>query len=700
MNSPSNTNPSKSSRPRLPLAGWALPLLLAYSSHAQSLVTEYPAYFVDETFNVSFNQGPGNAKDWIGVYPEGTVPGSTGATRWDYLDDTRNGALGVKEGQVNLPGLAAAGIWTAHFLLNDGYTILSQTNFTVLDLGTPLVRAQRSAAPKATFEVHFFNAPGNIKDWVGIFKEGQVPGAPNTPSTLWAYVDGTQNGTTANTEGTLTFTGGLATAGNYVAYLLENDGYTILSSQPFSIVESATQAPRILSVSPAPQATGIAPSIEFAARITNGVTRVDLSSIEVLLNGSKVTHTAIERENGVDVSYQSTQLPAPGSNHRFQIQFKDTANPPNTIVGETTFTIADYRDIRLPAPIAGTFENFDTTPEGQLPTGWTTQSFTDVQNPELDLGNLDSASYANWVAVDVSRFTGSFVTYSNPENPQGWEDDYRRVLTENPLNVLNGTILKGPLASGRMLFGNSGYRNGAGQILYVFTPDYDLTGKTDIHVAFKSLWEQNQDSIAALEYSVDKGATWMPVFYFLHAPDIVLVTDELTGVTTIDAEATFNTERADIARWIDVDTGNTLGGTYGSFIAAPISQELGPYFQPRIDDNSAESKRVESYRLTKADNQKTVRFRFAHAGTDSWYWGIDDFGLYSITTIPSTPPTLAWTRTAAGLTLSWPGDATGYVLEGSASLDTPVWSAVSGVNGTQAEIPVTESLRFFRLRKP
>lgn len=691
---------SKTVRQWLSAAGCAASVLLACYTQAQTLVTEYPTYFVDEAFNVTFADGPGNPKDWIGVYAEDVVPGSTPATRWDYVDDSRNGAQGLKEGQVNLPGLSAAGNWTAHLLLNDGYTILNQTNFTVVDIGTPLVRLPRSTSTKSTFAVQFFNAPGNTKDWVGIYKEGQVPGAANTTSTLWAYVDGTHNGTIANTEGTLTFTGGLATPGNYLAFLLENDGYNILSSQPFSVVEAVTQIPRILTVSPANQAQGVVPPIEFAARITNGITKVVLNSIEVLLDGVKVTHSAIEKDKGVDVSYQATSLPATGSSHRIQIQFKDNATPPNTIAGETTFTFANFIDIRLPAPIAGTFENFDATPEGQLPSGWTSKSFTEVQNPELDLGNLDSASYANWIAVNVSRFEGSFVTYSNPDNPQSWEDDYHRVLTENRLNVVNGSVLKGPLASGRMLFGDSGYRNGAGQILYLFTPDYDITGKTDIHVAFKSLWEQNQDSIAALEYSVDKGNTWLPVFYLLHGPDIVQVTDENTGVTTTDAEATFNTERGDIARWTDPDTGEVKGGTYGAFIGAPITAQLAPYLQARLDDNPSESKRVELYRLEKADNQKTVRFRFAHAGTDSWYWGIDDFGLYSISSVPPASPVLTWTPTAGGFTLSWPADATGFILESSVSLSSPSWSAEPGVTGNQAQISTSGGQRYFRLRKP
>ena len=40
--------------------------------------------------------------------------------------------------------------------------------------------------------------------------------------------------------------------------------------------------------------------------------------------------------------------------------------------------------------------------------------------------------------------------------------------------------------------------------------------------------------------------------------------------------------------------------------------------------------------MPAADNQPKARLRFAQAGTDSWYFGIDAVGLYSITNV--TPP--------------------------------------------------------------
>jgi len=272
--------------------------------------------------------------------------------------------------------------------------------------------------------------------------------------------------------------------------------------------------------------------------------------------------------------------------------------------------------LSLPKPIV--LEDFENVAEGAIPVGWRREHHSTVSQSTTSLQDLNSVSYANWLVVNASRFRTAFQTYSS-HTPV----DYSRVLTSNPENVVNGRLVT-ELARGRMLFSDSGYRDGV-QVMYLDTSDYDLTGRTNVHVAMNSLYEQNQDNIAALEYSIDRGANWLPVVYYLDSKDI------LTTAGQIDAVRTFNTRYSDVATYRDPATGATVGGYYGAFIKAPVSQALAPFIAGRTDDDPVSSKRVELFRLAAADNQAAVRFRFAHAGTDSWYWGIDNFGLYSIT---------------------------------------------------------------------
>lgn len=663
-----------------------------------SLLPDRSAYFPGEDIVVAFAGGPGNPKDWIGVYPVDVEPGSQASTIWRYVDGTGEGGgnVGLKEGTITFPGgLTLGGDWVAYFLLNDGYTKLATNRFTVVDPSTPLVRLDRRLYTTGQPVVATFtNGPANARDWIGIYKEGQTPGAAGIISTLFLYVDGTATGSAGRSDGAVSFAGGLTGAGNYVAYFLLNDGYDILAQESFTVTPPAPAAPRLLSLNPASDSSNLPPLLQFSATITNGTSRVATNTVTLRLDGTQVPATVTLQNDLVTVTYTNDTLPAAGSTHTWLLTSLDDAVPPNELRAESTFTIGTYRDIVLPAPIY--FENFDGIAEGSLPPGWTGETYTEVLNPEADFGNLDSAAYAGWTVVNAERFRGSFVTYSNPDNSQAEKDDYHRVLSVNPFNVLNGRVYAEPLAKGRFLFANSGYRNGASQVLFLTTAPFNLSSHTNLHLSFKSLWEQNQDSIAAIEYSVDQGTNWLPIAYFIAGPDIVTVTNEVSGEVTVDAEATFTTEHGDVARYFD-NEGGERGGTYGAFIAAPVSGALAPYIQARVDDNPVESKRIELFPLPAADLQADVRFRFAHAGTDSWYFGLDDFGLYSLGAV-AAPPSLTVTRDGPDLVIAWPA-STGSTLETSPTLGPVNWQAVPGVSGISHRVTPVGAAAYYRLRQ-
>ena len=430
--------------------------------------------------------------------------------------------------------------------------------------------------------------------------------------------------------------------------------------------------------------------IDFAQAAAN--------SVQLAFNGNDVSASisVVKTNNQTTVSYQAPGLLPSASIHRFTLMFKDNAPSPKSYTNQVQFVVAGYSDLRLPAPIV--FEDFNNTPEGSLPAGWSQTNYTDVSlsDSTVDFTNLDSAAYATWTVVEASRFTNTFVGYSNPT---GAPVDYSRVLSANPSNVVNGAYMKN-LATGRFIFGDSGYRNGRSQVMYLFTPDFDLTAKTNVYLSCHSLWEQNQDSIGAVEYSVNQGQTWLPIVYMLDTPDVLL-----DATTNVDLVATFTTEGGSafeaIAIYTDPVDGQDKGGTYGAFIgvASNLWSTLGPYISARADDDPVESKRVELFRLPLADNQPKVRFRFAHAGSDSWYFGLDDFGLYSIA--PSAPPSLSASLSGNQLTLSWPADAAGFSfkLESAGTLPTPGWSTVGGVVNNSVKVTVGTGNKFFRLRK-
>jgi hypothetical protein len=644
-------------------------------------------YLPDEDIVISFINGPGNALDWIGIYPEGADPGGANYSLWFYVDNTDTGSVGLSDGSVIFAGGSLElGNYKAYLYVDDSYTYVAETSFAVVDsFVSGLVRTDaRIYAPGQPITVNFSNGSGGAKDWIAVYRAGDTPG--DVDSLLWSYVDGTQSGNTGVANGSIQFDEGLSEDGDYVVYFLWNDSYTFWGQEAIT-VSSLVAGPWLLTVHPIDGSDNNGPIVEFSGAITNGLTSLDVDTIQLKLDGVVVIHETTEQDGLVIVTYANTTFFAAESTHTFELSYQDDADPAESYTNTVEFTVGLYRNINLPAPIY--FEDFDGTPQEQLPAGWSEESYTEVVTPESDLGNLDSASYATWIVVEASRFESPLIAYSDP----GYEVNYQRVLSANPLNVVNGEVLQGPLAEGQFVMGNSGWRQGLSQVLYLYTPDYDLSGHTDVHVAYYSLWEQNQDSVGAVEYSIDAGQSWLPVVYMLDGPDIVRDAQD-----TIDAVTTFTQEHNDVAQYVDPITSELVGGTYGTFIAAPISQDLAPFISPRVDDDTVESKRVELFRLPEADDQSQVRFRFAHAGTDSWYFGIDNFGLYSI---PETvePPTLTVSLDEGSLTISWPAEASGFALELTSDLTQLNWTTVDVGGGNSYTVTPSEAAAFYRMRQ-
>jgi hypothetical protein len=373
------------------------------------------------------------------------------------------------------------------------------------------------------------------------------------------------------------------------------------------------------------------PDAIVSVALQDGTTQVNTNTIQLSFDGILVSPIIQKSGSATTITYDPPGLLPASSSHTVRLVFNDNGSPVLRQTNDFSFSVLRYYNILLPSPIY--LENFESTAEGSLPAGWTQVSYSGVPDPVCNplspdvsgLQDLNSACYATWVVVDSTRFQSPMLTYSG-HTP---ETDYQRVLSTNIVNVVNGAIVES-VAQGKIAFGDSGYRDGGSQIVYLFSPDFDLTGRNNVYLSFHSLWEQNQDSIGAVEYSVDEGATWLPIVYMLDGPDILR---DASG--QIDAALTFSTPHGDVATYIDPADQQQKGGNYGAFIGVASSQwaGLGPYISARLNDDPVESKRVEVYRLPAADNQSKVRLRFAHAGTDSWYFGIDDVGLYSLSVV-------------------------------------------------------------------
>jgi hypothetical protein len=415
-------------------------------------------------------------------------------------------------------------------------------------------------------------------------------------------------------------------------------------------------------------------------QISDGTTaKVDPASVVLSVDGAIVATNATAANAVTTVSYTPAGLQLPRTAHTANLVYAETGG------GARHTNTWDFHLLRnYVLPTALYTEDFESTPAGpdpSVPTGWVQENHTDpdVNAPGNDTANLNSDFYLGWVVVDKS------FNISKDFGLSGY--------TPQLLNGVAFDEASNPLLTNHYIRAESDVRDGS-QVQYLTTKAYDLTGKAGIVIAFDSSYEQNQDALDALEYTVD-GNNWNPIFYWLQgdidnqarAADILR-----DGLGNIDAVKTMTTTYGDVATYTNA-AGTRFGGHFGFFIKAPITQALSPYIEGRYNDDSSESKRIELYRVPLADNQKNVQFRFVQAGTGSWYWAIDNWGIYSVPSlVPPQLGTLGVSLSNGKVVISWTGSGS---LQSTADL-LGTWTNVPNAT-SPVTISPTAPRAFYRL---
>jgi hypothetical protein len=408
-------------------------------------------------------------------------------------------------------------------------------------------------------------------------------------------------------------------------------------------------------------------SSSITITLSDGGTTIDDNSITLQYDGKAVTPVKTRQGKTITVKYTPEGIAFPEEKHQAELSFKDAT-------GATTsksWAFYGLKNVLLPAPTI--FENFDSYTEFTLPTGWTEKNFTDPATEGEDPDNLNSDTYKGWVLASKDRLTAlKDRIFAGPAPNQ----------TSNGVPVTAET-----LSSGNLLYAESDVRGG-NQVQFLFSKPFNLSSMTNVAVGFSSLYEQNQDNIGAVEYSVDGGKSWLPIVYYLDGPDIVVNPDG-----TVDAVKTLTAVNEDTAAW--TEDGVQKGDKYGDGIAAPITQDLAPYIAPRVNDDNVEGKRLEIHRLPTAGGKTDVRLRFAQLGTGSWYFGVDNLGFYEVpapVSTPVEPKKIAIAVSGSNLTISWTGQGR---LEEAAAVTGP-WAASATQTNPQTVTPAG-SAKFYRV---
>jgi len=399
-------------------------------------------------------------------------------------------------------------------------------------------------------------------------------------------------------------------------------------------------------------------------------TTVADASIALKVDGSTVTPVKSRNGSVVTVTYTPAGLQFPGDHHTASLTFTNSAGATLS----KTWSFYGLKNIVLPAPVVG--ENFDSYAEGDVPTDWTAWNFTDSRTPGLDISDLNSDSYLGWIVVSKERLDGLKGNIALPAQPNQFSNGV-------PVTASN-------LCQGNILYAESDVRGG-NQVQFITTKAFNLSSVANAAVSFFNLYEQNQDNIGSVEYSVDGGTNWLPVAYYLdqtdRGGDIRLMPDG-----TIDAVSTFTNANTDTAVWTDNEV--SKGGNYGDGIAAPISQALARFIAPRNNDDPVFDKRLEIYRLPMASHKSDVRLRFGQLGTGSWFFGIDNLCFYDVAA-PVTPQLSAQVAPGKSLALSWTGDGT--LLEAPAV--TGPWT-ISWSQANPQTLSTASGSKFYKIGAP
>jgi hypothetical protein len=527
---------------------------------------------------------------------------------------------------------------------------------------------------------------------------------------------------------------------------------------------STPSSPYVRYTSPRPVPRQVEyPNNRVLVRVQDGDVAVNDSSVVLNVDGQVVPVTTDRVGDVFEMTWTPTNLQTPAEIHTGILTYKDASGdsfsnvwtflnlkavwlptaqvgywlPTNAVVVETFDEYTDPTAFTNGAPTSTYFPPFSVTgtyylgalagqwyqspqPENPLvdvcpiwtntppgPTNWFVWNWDESQGASEDTAFDDtdggSGAYANFLCVDLNTFSG--VESSS--------------LNTAPGEMINGVALVQLVANpaGNVLIAESDNRASdtippagqieAGQTQFAISKAFNLSGVTNPVIAFASIQKQNQDNINSVEYSVDGGATWAPIIYYLDGHELGSDPADIQ----VNADNTVNVintlfhdiDPGEIPTWTD-STGH-VNNTYASGIAAPISQNLAPFFAPRVNDDSYDGKRIEVVRMPLAANKSDVRIRLSQIGTCSWYFGVTQIAIYDVapsgaivpTGLPpstSTTPVLSVGAASGNVTVSWTGTGT---LQSAAALGGP-WTAVSPApTGNSYVAPIGAGSLFFRL---
>jgi hypothetical protein len=197
---------------------------VALPSVALNAATAAPGQSVAATVT----NGPGNAWDWVGLYPTGTTSATANRLAYKFLNgQTTAPASGVTGATLIFTLPSAPGSYEVRLFLNGSFTVVA-TSGTITIAPPSVALSAATAGPGQTVTATVTNGPGNAWDWVGLYPAGATSATANRLA--YQFLNGQTTAPASGVNGaTLTFT--LPSApGSYDVRLFLNGSFTVLAT--------------------------------------------------------------------------------------------------------------------------------------------------------------------------------------------------------------------------------------------------------------------------------------------------------------------------------------------------------------------------------------------------------------------------------------------------------------------------------------
>ncbi len=157
------------------------PFTVEEVSYNTAVTTTKDEFFTGEEIEITLTQMPGNAGDWVGIFAKDAS--NTWANALSYKYDGE-----VVDGTHKLDGLED-GEYEVRVFLDNSLTLLASSSFTVVqrEIIATIKTNKDTYDNGEKITITFNNMLGNQRDWIGIFKVGEISSFENAYDFDWTY---------------------------------------------------------------------------------------------------------------------------------------------------------------------------------------------------------------------------------------------------------------------------------------------------------------------------------------------------------------------------------------------------------------------------------------------------------------------------------------------------------------------------------